>query len=86
MFDVGTEITVSVATENFTIAVAVPQGGTFSDTATLLDIMNVPLDQAMTDRVRIVNYEDECPRVTEDEEDVSVTEDGDLRYTEKEHS
>lgn len=86
MFDVGTEITVSVATENFTIAVAVPQGGTFSDTATLLDIMNVPLDQAMTDRVRIVNYEDECPRVTEDEEDVRVTEDGDLRYTEKEHS
>lgn len=84
-FAISDTITVNVASENITIGVQVPVGATLSDTVTELSISEITLVDVLTDRVRIVNYEDETPRCTEND-DVRVTEDGDLRYTEKEHS
>lgn len=64
----------------------VPIGASLSDTAEQLTLGNILYSETLNDFVRIINYEDAAVRVLEDGEDVRITEDGDIRMTEEEHT
>lgn len=63
-----------------------PVGGTFSETVPKLAIQSPPISDNLTDRARVVNYELAAARVLEGDTDSRVTQDGDTRMTEEEHT
>lgn len=85
-FSIPDEIIVLPAAETIITDLSLPVGATLTDTTEELQIAETSIVDVLSDRVRIVNYEDEVPRCTENETDIRVTEDGNLRYTEQEHS
>lgn len=85
-FAIAEIVTFKTAAETITTNLQVPMGATLTDAAEDLAVQELQYTEALTDAVRVVNYEDEALRVTEDGEDVRTTEDGDNRFTEKEHS
>lgn len=72
--------------ESIQIGSSVPVGGSFSETVPELAIQSPPLADSLVDSARVVNYAPAAARLLEDEVDNRVTEDGDTRMTEEEHT
>lgn len=72
--------------ESIQIGSSVPVGGSFSETVPTLAIQSPPLVDSLVDSARVVNYAPAAARLLEDEVDNRVTEDGDTRMTEEEHT
>lgn len=72
--------------ESIQIGSSVPVGGSFSETVPALAIQSPPLVDSLVDSARVVNYAPAAARLLEDEIDNRVTEDGDTRMTEEEHT
>ena len=85
-FAIPDAIEVIAPTETLSIASQQPVGATFSETTPELTIQNIPLVDVLTDAARVVNYEMAAQRILEDKETNRITEDGDVRMTEEEHT
>lgn len=72
--------------ESIQIGSSVPVGGSFSEIVPALAIQSPPLVDSLVDSARVVNYAPAAARLLEDEIDNRVTEDGDTRMTEEEHT
>ena len=86
MITVPEDVDVESVTESIQIVKSVPVGATLTDAITELSVPGVPFTESLTDSARVVNYAPAAARLLEDETDNRVTEDGDTRMTEEEHT
>lgn len=85
-FNIPDAIEVVTPVESLNIASQQPVGATLSETAPELTVPNISLADVLTDTARVVNYELAAQRLLEDGETNRITEDGDIRMTEEEHT
>ena len=80
------EIEVVAPAEALSIASQQPVGATLSAAVPLSMLPELPLIGNLVDAARVVNYELAAQRLLEDGETNRITEDGDTRMTEEEHT
>ena len=86
LLSIPDEIEVVEPDEVIQITPQVPVGANLSATVQVFTLPNVQLIGTIADAARVVNYELAAQRLLEDGETNRVTEDGDVRMTEEEHT
>ncbi len=85
-FTIPDTIEVEAPAETLNIASQQPVGATLSAAVPLFNLPELQLIGNLVDAARVVNYEMAAQRLLEDGETNRVTEDGDARMTEEEHT